>query len=153
MGDRGVSARVWLPRLRWHGRMMTADSSQCDTPPKNLPHPHLVSLWLFLSFLTSPHPPCSSHFFSPFSMHADCGPIIAPAPVWKALHFWKSPCGQLFVPSDVFGWLTRQCCNSPKFMTKVFSKCPFKMSSNGTNTVAFLDFFNFTRNVIFVSES
>lgn len=91
-----------MPCLRWRRRMMTADSTQCDTP-KNLPHPRSpsqsVSFTLPLSLFLSPPSPhiflYPSPSFSPSSMHADCGPIIALAPVLIALHLWKSLCGLL----------------------------------------------------------
>lgn len=102
-----------MPCLRWCRRMMTADSSQCDPPPpkKNpLPLPPAsfsLSLSLSLHIFTSPslslYP---SPSFSPFSLHADCGPIIAQAPVWIALNLWKSVCGLLvFLYMFLFGYL------------------------------------------------
>lgn len=82
-----------MPCLRWRRRMMTADSSQCDTP-KNWPHPHSPSPPVsFTLSLVLPSPHISLHAspsFSPSPMHADCGPIIALAPVLIALHLWKS---------------------------------------------------------------
>lgn len=99
MGDRGVSARVW------HALSQVAqendDSWQFAVwhPPKICPTPSpspSVSLSLPLSLsplFTSSHLSLSSPSFSPLPMHADCGPIIALAPVWIALHLWKSLCG------------------------------------------------------------
>lgn len=113
MGDRGVSARVW------HALSQVAqendDSWQLAVwhPPKNSapsPLPLAIRLVLPPSLSLSPLFTFShlslypSPSFSPSPMHADCGPIIAPAPVWIALHLWKSPCGLLvFLYMFLFG--------------------------------------------------
>lgn len=111
MGDRGVSARVWHALSQvvqenddswqltvWHPPLKkSSPTSPCVIlpPPLSL----FTSSHLLLSLYPSPS-------FSPFSLHADCGPIIAQAPVWIALHLWKSVCGLLvFLYMFLFGYL------------------------------------------------
>lgn len=108
MGDRGVSARVWHAPSQvaqenddsWQLAVWHPPQKKSAPPP--LPHlhpsrsPSLSVSPLFTSSHLSLYP---SPSFSPSPMHADCGPIIAPAPVWIALHLWKSLCGPLvFLP-------------------------------------------------------